>query len=185
MNLPNLLTWLRILATPILVAAFFLPIELALVNVIATVVFVAAAITDWFDGWLARKLGQASSFGAFLDPVADKLLVCAALVMLVELQRVDALIALVIIGREIAISALREWMARIGADASVAVHSLGKVKTISQLVAIPMLLFDSSLFGVIDTHKVGSVLLHIAAVLTLWSMLYYLKRAWPYLRDAA
>jgi CDP-diacylglycerol--glycerol-3-phosphate 3-phosphatidyltransferase len=183
-NLPNLLTWLRMLAIPLLVAVFFLPVEQRTANVVATTIFIVAAITDWFDGWLARKLGQTSAFGAFLDPVADKLLVCAALVMLVELQRVEALVAVIIIGREIAISALREWMAQIGARTSVAVHSLGKFKTVAQLVAIPMLLFDAQLFGLIDCRVAGSWLIYIAAILTLWSMFYYLRRAWPFLRDS-
>ena len=184
LSIPNLLTWLRMLAIPLLVAVFFLPIDRHTINLAATVLFVAAAITDWVDGWLARKLGQTSAFGAFLDPVADKLLVCAALVMLVELQRVEALVALIIIGREITISALREWMAQIGASASVAVHSIGKFKTIAQLVAIPMLLFDAPLFGLLDCRLVGTWLIYLAALLTLWSMFYYLRRAWPYLRDA-
>ena len=184
MNLPNFLTWLRVLAIPLLVALFYLPLDAATVNIAATSLFVAAAITDWVDGYLARKLGQTSAFGAFLDPVADKLLVSAALIMLVELQRVDALVALIIIGREITISALREWMAQIGARASVAVHSIGKLKTVAQLVAIPMLLFDAKLFGLIDCRIVGTWLVYAAAVLTVWSMLYYLRRAWPYLRDA-
>jgi len=148
------------------------------------VLFVAAAVTDWVDGWLARKLGQTSAFGAFLDPVADKLLVCAALVMLVELNRVGALVAVIIIGREITISALREWMAQIGARGSVAVHSIGKFKTIAQLVAIPMLLFHDPLMGVVDVHRIGTWLIYVAAVLTVWSMLYYLRKAWPYLSES-
>ena len=184
MNLPNLLTWLRMLAIPLLVAVFFLPISQTAMNTTATVLFVAAAVTDWVDGWLARKLGQTSAFGAFLDPVADKLLVCAALVMLVELQRVDALVALIIIGREITISALREWMAQIGARASVAVHSIGKFKTIAQLVALPMLLYDDRFLGFLDCKLIGTWLLYLAAVLTVWSMFYYLQRAWPYLRES-
>jgi len=184
LSVPNLLTWLRVLAIPLLVAIFFLPIPQQTINAIATALFVAAAVTDWFDGWLARRLGQTSAFGAFLDPVADKLLVCAALVMLVELQRVEALVALIIIGREITISALREWMAQIGARASVAVHSIGKFKTVAQLIAIPMLLFDAPLFGVLDCRLAGTWLLYLAALLTVWSMLYYLRRAWPYLRDS-
>ena len=183
-NLPNFLTWLRMLAIPMLVGIFYLPIAPTTMNVAATALFVAAAITDWIDGWLARKLGQTSAFGAFLDPVADKLLVCAALVMLVELNRVHALIAVIIIGREITISALREWMAQIGAPGSVAVHSIGKFKTIAQLVAIPMLLFNERLFGLIDCRMLGRWLIVVAAILTVWSMLYYLRRAWPYLRDA-
>ncbi|MCZ8102384.1 MAG: CDP-diacylglycerol--glycerol-3-phosphate 3-phosphatidyltransferase, partial [Burkholderiales bacterium] len=155
-NLPILLTWLRMLAIPLLVAVYLLPAETASMpmrNLLGTVVFVAAAVTDWFDGWLARRLGQTTSFGAFLDPVADKLLVCAALVLLLELQRVDALVAIIIIGREIAISALREWMAGMGARKSVAVHSLGKLKTVAQLVAIPMLLYHQPLFGVVPVQR--------------------------------
>jgi CDP-diacylglycerol--glycerol-3-phosphate 3-phosphatidyltransferase len=130
-------------------------------------------------------MGQTTSFGAFLDPVADKLLVCAALVLLLELQRVGALVAVIIIGREIAISALREWMAQTGARASVAVNSIGKFKTTAQLVAIPMLLYHDPLPGVIPVQQIGTWLIYVAAVLTLWSMFYYLKRAWPYLRDAS
>jgi len=186
-NLPTLLTWLRMLAIPLLVAVYLIPTEAASMasrNLIGTVVFVAAAVTDWVDGWLARRLGQVSSFGAFLDPVADKLLVCAALVLLLAMQRVDPLVAVVIIGREIAISSLREWMAGVGARASVAVHSLGKLKTISQLVAIPMLLYHQPLFGVIPVQRIGTWLIYVAAVLTLWSMAYYLRQAWPHMRDS-
>jgi CDP-diacylglycerol--glycerol-3-phosphate 3-phosphatidyltransferase len=123
-----------------------------------------------------------SSFGAFLDPVADKFLVCAALLVLVHEQRLHSLIALVIIGREIAISALREWMAQIGASRSVAVHMLGKLKTTVQMVAIPFLLYDGRLFGFIDTHAWGTVLICVAAVLTIWSMVYYLQKALPEIR---
>ena len=126
-----------------------------------------------------------SSFGAFLDPVADKFLVCAALLVLVELARVQSLIALVIIGREIAISALREWMAQIGASRSVAVHMLGKVKTVTQMVAIPFLLFHGTLFSVIDTQQWGTWLIYISAVLTIWSMVYYLQKALPEIRAKA
>jgi len=186
-NLPTLLTWLRMLAIPLLVAVYLMPTEAASLparNLIGTAVFVAAAVTDWFDGWLARRLGQVSAFGAFLDPVADKLLVCAALVLLLEMQRVDPLVAVVIIGREIAISALREWMAGVGARASVAVHSLGKFKTVSQLVAIPMLLYHQPLFGVIPVQRIGTWLIYVAALLTLWSMVYYLRQAWPHMRDS-
>ncbi|HYF59480.1 MAG TPA: CDP-diacylglycerol--glycerol-3-phosphate 3-phosphatidyltransferase [Burkholderiaceae bacterium] len=187
-NVPILLTWLRMLAIPLLVAVYLLPFEglgESARNLIGTVVFVAAAVTDWFDGWLARRLGQVSAFGAFLDPVADKLLVCAALVLLLDLQRVDALVAVVIVGREIAISALREWMAGTGARSNVAVHSLGKLKTIAQLVAIPMLLYHQPLFGVVPVQRIGTWLIYVAALLTLWSMVYYLRQAWPHLRDSA
>ena len=181
-NLPTLLTWLRMLAIPLLVGVFYLPLPQDSRNLVATVLFVAAAITDWVDGWLARRWQQTSAFGAFLDPVADKLLVCAALVMLVELNRVDALVAVIIIGREITISALREWMAQIGASRSVAVHMLGKLKTTVQMVAIPFLLFDGLLFDLIDTRTWGNGLIWLAAVLTVWSMVYYLQKALPEIR---
>ena len=184
MNVPTLLTWSRMLAIPLLVLVHFLPWQRPTVNLVATIIFVAAAITDWLDGWLARKWGQTSAFGAFLDPVADKLIVCSALVLLVQLGRVDSLIALIIIGREITVSALREWMATMGASASVAVHSIGKFKTAAQLVAIPMLLYDDILFGFIDCHVFGRWLLIAAALLTVWSMFYYLQRAWPLMRNA-
>lgn len=183
-NLPNTLTWSRLIAIPLLMAIYYLPIDTASRDTIATVIFIAAALTDWFDGWLARRMGLTSAFGAFLDPVADKLIVSAALVFLVQLDRVDALVAVIIIGREITISALREWMATMGARASVAVNWLGKLKTVAQLVAIPMLLFDRPLFGVIDCRLIGYWLIVLAAVMTVWSMLYYLKRAWPVLRNA-
>ena len=184
-NLPNLLTWQRILAIPLLVAVYLVPWEgwsMHSRNLVATVIFVLAAITDWFDGYLARHLGQQTAFGAFLDPVADKLLVCVALVMLLELDRVDSGVAAIIIGREIAISALREWMATIGARRSVAVSSVGKIKTIVQLIAIPMLLFHDHLFNLVDSQRLGTWLIYLAAILTLWSMGYYLKQAWPQLR---
>ena len=183
-TVPTLLTWGRIIAIPLVVGVFYLPLELAQRNLLATVLFIVCALTDWLDGWLARRLGQTSSFGAFLDPVADKFLVCAALLVLLQLDRVNALVALIIIGREIAISALREWMAQIGARASVAVHSIGKFKTIAQLVALPMLLYDDRFLGFLDCKLIGTWLLYLAAVLTVWSMFYYLQRAWPYLRES-
>jgi cardiolipin synthase len=185
LTVPTLLTWARIVAIPLLVGVFYLPLSGAMGNLIATALFVVFALTDWLDGYLARRLNQTSSFGAFLDPVADKFLVCAALLVLVHLDRVDVFVALIIIGREIAISALREWMAHIGASRSVAVHMLGKLKTTAQMIAIPFLLFDGELFGVIDTHVWGSVLIWIAAVLTIWSMIYYLQRALPEIRARA
>jgi CDP-diacylglycerol--glycerol-3-phosphate 3-phosphatidyltransferase len=151
-------------------------------NLIATVLFVLFAFTDWLDGFLARKLNQTSAFGAFLDPVADKFLVCAALLMLVQMDRVNVLVALIIIGREIAISSLREWMAQIGAGKSVAVHMVGKLKTTVQMVAIPFLLYNGTLFGVIDTRDWGAVLIVVAAVLTVWSMVYYMQKALPEIR---
>ena len=154
-------------------------------NFAATILFVVFALTDWLDGYLARKLNQASSFGAFLDPVADKFLVCASVLVLVHLQRADVFVGLIIIGREIAISALREWMAQIGATKSVAVHMIGKVKTVVQMVAIPFLLFDGPLFGLIDTRAWGLWLIWIAAVLTVWSMVYYMQKALPEIRARA
>ena len=184
-TLPTLLTWARIVAIPLVVGAYYLPIETPARNLLATVLFIVVAATDWADGYLARRLNQTSSFGAFLDPVADKFLVCAALLVLVQLGRVGAFVALVIIGREIAISALREWMAQIGASRSVAVHMLGKVKTTVQMIAIPFLLFDGVLFGLIDTRQWGTVLIWLSAVLTIWSMVYYLQKALPEIRAKA
>ena len=185
LTLPTLLTWARILAIPLIVGVFYLDVSLSARNLTATVLFVMVALTDWLDGYLARKLNQTSAFGAFLDPVADKILICAALLVLLELGRVNALVALVIIGREIAISALREWMAQIGASRSVAVHMVGKLKTMVQMVAIPFLLFDGLLFGVIDTGLWGTVLIYAAVVLTIWSMVYYLQKAVPEIRAKA
>jgi cardiolipin synthase len=184
-TLPNLMTWTRIAAIPLIVAVFYLPISPGMRNLTATVMFVVFALTDWLDGYLARKLNQTSSFGAFLDPVADKFLVCASLLVLVHLGRTDVFVALIIIGREIAISALREWMAQIGASRSVAVHMLGKVKTTVQMVAIPFLLYEGELLGVIDTLWWGRVMIWVAAALTVWSMVYYLQKALPAIRQHA
>ena len=184
-NVPNLLTWFRILTIPIVVGVFYCPddwFNMSQRNLIATSVFIAAAITDWLDGYLARKLNQMSAFGAFLDPVADKLMVAAALIMLVELERVTAVIAAIIIGREIAISALREWMAGVGQGKSVAVSFIGKIKTTSQLIAIPLLLYHmpvSNRFFHFEPVIWGYWLIHVAAALTVISMFYYLKLAWP------
>ena len=180
-NIPNLLTWLRILLIPLFVGIFYFEkswVSAPNQNLVATVIFTGAAVTDWLDGWLARRLNQTSAFGAFLDPVADKLMVAAALIILVQLARVDAIIALIIIGREITISALREWMAKIGEARSVAVSLLGKVKTVSQMLAIPLLLYYDPI-GVFDPQAVGTWLIYFAAVLTLVSMVWYLKIALP------
>lgn len=188
LTIPTIMTWTRIFAIPLIVGVFYLPQSFATQyerNLLATVMFVVFALTDWLDGYLARKLNQTSSFGAFLDPVADKFLVCACVLVLVHLQRADAFVALIIIGREIAISALREWMAQIGASKSVAVHMIGKLKTVVQMVAIPFLLFDGMLFGLINTHLWGVWLIWIAAVLTVWSMVYYLQKALPEIRARA
>lgn len=182
-NIPNTLTLMRIAVIPLFVGVFYLPSHWLTdpqMNLIATVLFVLAAITDWLDGYLARTLGQTSAFGAFLDPVADKLMVAAALILLVQLGRADAVVAVIIIGREITISALREWMARIGQSASVAVATVGKFKTAAQMTAIPLLLYHDSFSG-LPVALVGEVLIYVAAVLTLWSMAYYLHRALPLL----
>lgn len=176
------MTWARIVAIPLIIGVYYLGLDLPTKNFIATVLFVVFALTDWLDGYLARKLNQSSAFGAFLDPVADKILVCASLLILVHLTRVDVFVALIIIGREIAISALREWMAQIGASKSVAVHMIGKIKTVVQMVAIPFLLFDGKLFGIVDTKLWGTWLIWVAAVLTIWSMIYYLQKAIPEIR---
>jgi cardiolipin synthase (CMP-forming) len=185
-NLPTLLTWARIVAIPLIIGVFYLEgLTLAQQNLIATVMFVVFALTDWADGFLARRLNQTSAFGAFLDPVADKFLVCASLLVLVHLERADVFVALIIIGREIAISSLREWMAIIGATKSVAVHMLGKLKTMVQMVAIPFLLFDSTVLGWLNTRIWGTWLIWIAAVLTVWSMVYYLQKALPEIRARA
>ena len=181
-NLPTLLTWARIVCIPLVVGVYYIDLAPHTQNLVGTVLFILVALTDWADGWLARRLGMTSSFGAFLDPVADKLFVTAALLVLVNLGRLHALIALVIIGREIAISALREWMAQIGAARSVAVHMVGKVKTVVQMVAIPFLLYHGTLFGLIDTQAWGTVLILGSAVLTIWSMVYYLQKALPEIR---
>jgi cardiolipin synthase (CMP-forming) len=180
-TVPTILTWTRIVAIPLLVGVFYAGLQPQVQNLVATVMFVVFALTDWLDGFLARKLNQQSSFGAFLDPVADKFLVCASLLVLVHLTRADVFVALIIIGREIAISALREWMAQIGASRSVAVHMLGKIKTTVQMVAIPFLLYDGHI-GFVDTRLWGTWLIWIAAVITVWSMVYYLRKALPEIR---
>ena len=180
-NLPTALTWMRIVMIPLFVGVYYFPpdwLSLPQENLIATVLFTVAAITDLLDGYLARKLNQVSAFGAFLDPVADKLIVAAALIVLVDLSRLDAVIAVIIIGREITISALREWMAQLGAGKGVAVSFIGKIKTVAQMVAIPMLLYHDAI-GVFRPQQWGTGLILLAAALTLWSMFYYLKMAMP------
>ena len=179
LNLPNLLTWLRIVLIPVFVFLFYLPhgwLDAHLLNLSAAAIFGVAAVTDWLDGYLARALNQTSSFGAFLDPVADKLMVAAALIVLLQLGRVDAFIALIIIGREIAISALREWMAGAGQGKSVAVAFIGKIKTASQMIAILLLLYFEP-FLELPIYRIGTWLIYIAAVLTIVSMVYYMGQA--------
>ena len=195
-NIPNLFTWLRILLIPVFVAVFYLPdatLAPQMKNLISTGVFLLAAATDWLDGYLARRLGQYSSFGAFLDPVADKLMVAAALVVLLADPRIQTqvldtrlftIVALVILGREIAVSALREWMAEIGHRSSVAVSVVGKFKTASQMLATGFLLWREPLAG-LPILRIGEGLLYVAAGLTLWSMLVYLRAAWPTLTRQA
>ena len=183
LTIPTALTWTRIAAIPLLMAVFYLPLAEQTQNLVAALMFIIFAMTDWFDGYLARKLNQTSAFGAFLDPVADKFLVCASVLVLVHLQRADVFAALIIIGREIASSALREWMAQIGASRSVAVHMIGKLKTTVQMTAIPFLLFNGQLFGLIDTRFWGNILLWLAVVLTVWSMVYYMRKAIPEIRQ--
>ncbi len=182
MNIPNQLTLLRILLIPVFVLVFYLPYEWN--NLVACVIFTLAGITDVLDGYLARKLNQTSSLGAFLDPVADKLMVAVALVLLVQ-QNPDiylTLAAAVIIGREITVSALREWMAEIGARSKVAVSILGKLKTMAQMFALGFLIFEKSVLG-LPIYEIGLILLYIAAFLTLISMFQYLLAAWPKLKE--
>jgi cardiolipin synthase len=182
-NVPNLITMSRIILIPLIIGLYYLPDEWVALehrNLAATAVFILAALTDWLDGYMARRLNQMSAFGAFLDPVADKLIVVGALVVLLYLNRVDMLVALIIIGREIAVSALREWMAKLGQAKSVAVAFIGKLKTVSQMVAIPLLLYHDSLLELVDCQWLGTLLINIAAVLTVISMLYYLRKALPH-----
>ena len=184
-NIPILLTWLRVALIPLVVGVFYLPESLLsreTQGLASALIFIVAAVTDWLDGYLARRWNETSAFGAFLDPVADKLMVAGALLVLVQLHAVDAVIAFIIIGREITISALREWMAQIGASKSVAVSSLGKIKTAAQMAAIPMLLYSGVVAG-IDTREWGAWLLVVAAALTVWSMFYYLRKAWPMIKE--
>ena len=183
-NIPNLVTLSRIVLIPLLIGIYYLPSDWlgdGNKDITATIIFIVAGITDWLDGYLARRLNQMSAFGAFLDPVADKLIVVAALIVLMRFDppRVHDIVALIIIGREVAISALREWMAKVGQATSVAVAFIGKLKTVSQMIAIPLLLFHDRLLGV-DCQWWGTILINVAAVLTVASMLYYLRKALPY-----
>ena len=181
-NLPNLLTWSRIVLIPALVVVFYLPYSWA--PIASSLVFSVAAITDWADGYLARRLGVTSRFGAFLDPVADKLMVAVALILLVQADPSIwmALPAVVIISREITISALREWMAELGKRTQVRVQFIGKVRTGTQMAAIILLLWRSPLFG-LPVREIGMVALYVAVALTLLSMAIYLRAAWPVLRS--
>jgi CDP-diacylglycerol--glycerol-3-phosphate 3-phosphatidyltransferase len=186
LNIPNILTLLRIALIPVFVLFFYLPLQSA--HLITALIFALAAVTDWFDGYLARRWQQTSAFGAFLDPVADKLMVATALILIVDTNPTPypgiwlAFPALVIVGREITISALREWMAEIGASATVAVSMMGKIKTTAQMAALVLLLYQAPL-GPLPTIPLGVGLLYLAALLTLWSMVLYLRAAWPLMND--
>lgn len=183
-NLPTLLTWARIVMIPLFLGLYYLPDGMLSdqhKNLLAAITFSLAAVTDWFDGYLARKWNQTSAFGAFLDPVADKLMVAAALILLVQLDRADAWLAFIIIGREITISALREWMAQLGASKGVAVNYIGKIKTAAQMTAIILLLLHDNVLPGLPAHYIGTMCLFAAALLTIWSMGYYLRMAWPQL----
>ena len=178
---PTILTLLRIVMIPVLVLVFYLPYGWS--NEAAVGIFIAAGLTDWADGWIARRYGLTSPFGAFLDPVADKLIVAVALILIVQ-RHPDILLAVsaaVILGREITISALREWMAELGQRARVKVSTVGKSKTIFQMVAIGFLLYGAPLWG-LPILRIGEILLVVAAVLTIWSMIIYLRSAWPAIR---
>lgn len=185
-NIPIFLTWMRVLLIPVFTALFYLPenwINPQTVNWTAAVIFAVAAVTDWFDGFLARLWKQTSDFGAFLDPVADKLMVAVALMLLVSLNRTYVIFAIIIIGREITISALREWMAQMGKHKSVAVATIGKLKTTAQMAAILLLIIGLPDFHGFDFIMIGNILMFIASVLTLWSMFYYLKMAWQEIKQ--
>ena len=180
LNLANILTLLRIAAIPVVVVCFYSPMDYA--RPLAAILFGLAAVTDMIDGWVARKYGQMSRFGEFLDPVADKLMVAIVLVMLVQAQSswFEDVIAMIIIGREITISALREWMATIGERANVKVDITGKIKTTLQMFGIAFMVYRNDLFG-IPIYTIGFVLLVLAAIMTIWSMVVYLRAAWPFI----
>jgi len=187
-NIPTLLTWLRIVLIPVFVVVYYLPdtwLSPIAKNWTAMTTFAVASITDWLDGYLARRWGEVSAFGAFLDPVADKLMVAAALIVLVSIGRAESYLAIIIIGREIAISALREWMAQLGKTKSVAVAFIGKVKTVAQMTAIVALLLWQNIIPGVSTPLLGKIALWVAAILTLWSMFHYLKLAAPHLVERA
>ncbi len=182
-NVPMILTWARIALIPLIIGVFYVPdtvLSPFMQNVWATIIFVVAALTDAFDGFIARRYNMESAIGAFLDTSADKLMVCAALIVLLDFNRVDMLVALIIIGREITVTALREWMAKVGAAARVKVNWFGKIKAIAQMVAIPMLLFYEDFLG-ISMYWLGTILIYVAAFLTIYSMIVYLRAAGPYL----
>lgn len=180
MNIPNMLTMARIAMVPVVVGMIYMPedmISKGMAQAVAMAIFVLAALTDWLDGYLARALKQTSKFGAFIDPVADKVMVCASLILLVHMGRLHSVAAMVIIGREIAVSALREWMATMGQRSVVQVALMGKLKTTAQMVAIPFLLVDLKFGGQLGTVEIGTALIWVAVVLTVWSMIDYMRAA--------
>ncbi|MCQ4165357.1 CDP-diacylglycerol--glycerol-3-phosphate 3-phosphatidyltransferase [Tahibacter harae] len=181
LTLPTLLTLFRIVLLPVMVIVFYLPVAWA--NLAAAGIFIAAALTDWLDGWIARRYGMTSAFGAFLDPVADKLMVAVTLFLLVQQNPTEllAVTSAVIVGREISISALREWMAEIGQRAKVRVAAVGKIKTVVQMIALVVLLHQHE-FPELRLYRIGEYLLVAAAALTIWSALVYVRAAWPVLR---
>lgn len=184
-NVPMILTWARIALIPLIIGVFYIPDSILspfMQNVWATTIFIVAALTDAFDGYIARKYNMESAIGAFLDTSADKLMVCAALIVLLDFGRVDMIVALIIIGREITVTALREWMAKVGAAARVKVNWFGKIKAIAQMVAIPMLLYWDSFLG-ISMAWLGTILIYVAAILTIYSMVVYMRAAGPYLNS--
>ena len=184
-NFPTALTWLRIVLIPVFVGIYYVPdqwLSPLLKNWVGMSVFALGAITDWLDGYLARRWGETSAFGAFLDPVADKLMVAAALIVLVNLDRVHPVAAIIIIGREITISALREWMAQLGRSRKTAVAFIGKVKTVAQMTALIALLLWENVIPGVSTPLLGTLALYVAAILTLWSMFHYLRLAAPHFR---
>jgi CDP-diacylglycerol--glycerol-3-phosphate 3-phosphatidyltransferase/cardiolipin synthase len=181
-NIPNSLTLLRIALIPVFIIFFYMPVSYG--NQVCAAIFALAAITDWLDGYLARKLGQMSAFGAFLDPVADKLMVATALILVVQADPTPALAipAIIIVGREVSISALREWMAEMGERAKVAVTVIAKIKTAAQMVAILMLIYRESIWE-LPVYTIGYVLLYVSAILTVWSMFVYIRAAWPSMNE--
>jgi len=187
LNAPTLLTLSRIAVIPVFIVIYYLPVDWS--NVVCTTLFVIAAITDWLDGYIARRYELSSRFGAFLDPVADKLMVAVVLILLVDRNPTElpglflAIPAIIIIGREITISALREWMAELGEGGLVSVSYIGKVKTTAQLIALPFMIHREPLWGMLPVAEIGLFLLYVAAFLTLWSMVIYLRGAWPILRE--
>ncbi|AGF48195.1 CDP-diacylglycerol--glycerol-3-phosphate 3-phosphatidyltransferase [Candidatus Kinetoplastibacterium oncopeltii TCC290E] len=184
-NIPIILTFIRVAIAPLILLVFYIPdkyICITSINNLAAFLFITAALTDWLDGWLARSLNQSTLFGSFLDPVADKLIVCSSLIVLLALGRVSTFVTLIIITREIFISALREWMARIGAEDVVSVNKIGKLKTVFQMIAIPCLFYEKSILC-ISFLKIGSLLISAASILTLLSMFYYIKCSWPALKS--